>query len=95
MDTARNGGHPDDELDRLWARAQQLEYALESRVVIEQAKGILSERYRIDLEEAFGLLRRSARSHSLKVHVLAAEVTTSAETPMQIRRTLNQRARAG
>jgi AmiR/NasT family two-component response regulator len=95
MDTARNGGHPDDEITHLWARAQQLEHALESRVVIEQAKGILSERYRIDLEEAFELLRRSARSQSLKVQVLAAEVTTSAETPTPIRRTLDQRARAG
>ena len=94
MDIARNGGHPDDEITGLWARAQQLEYALDSRVVIEQAKGILSERFGIDLDEAFELLRRSARSHSLKVQVLAAEVT-SAETPTPIRRTLNQRARAG
>ena len=97
MDRARNGGNPQDELVRLWERAQQLEYALQSRVVIEQAKGILAERYRIGLEEAFELLRRGARSHSQKLHVLAAEVRPSAETPAEIRLALTtrERARAG
>jgi transcriptional regulator with GAF, ATPase, and Fis domain len=42
----------------------QLEGALESRVVIEQAKGILSEHDRISVDEAFARIRTFARSHN-------------------------------
>ena len=41
----------------------QLERALESRVLIEQAKGMLAERWDTSPAEAFELLRSAARSH--------------------------------
>ena len=41
--------------------SSQLETALESRVVIEQAKGVVAERNRVDVDEAFALIRRIAR----------------------------------
>ena len=44
--------------------AEQLQYALNSRVTIEQAKGVLSERSGLDPETAFEALRRYARNHN-------------------------------
>ena len=46
-----------------YERRAQLEHALESRIGIEQAKGIVAERYGLDVDEAFQLIRRAARSH--------------------------------
>jgi transcriptional regulator with GAF, ATPase, and Fis domain len=57
--------------------AEQLQRALNSRVVIEQAKGVLAERAKINLDEAFDLLRTHARSHSLRLHDVATAVISS------------------
>ena len=62
----------------------QLRTALESRIVIEQAKGVLAERYALNVDEAFALLRRSARNHRMRLHALAAAVVSSPETPAEI-----------
>jgi GAF domain-containing protein len=42
----------------------QLNHALNSRVMIEQAKGILAERAGLDMEGAFAWLRKHARDHN-------------------------------
>ena len=67
-----------------YERRAQLEHALRTRIVIEQAKGVLAERFALDIEEAFALLRRAARSHRMKIHTLASEVVQSRETPHAI-----------
>jgi GAF domain-containing protein len=46
---------------------EQLSAALTSRVVIEQAKGVISERARIHLDEAFSRLRAFSRNHNLRL----------------------------
>ena len=40
---------------------EQLQYALDSRVLIEQAKGVLMERHALTAQAAFDQLRRYAR----------------------------------
>ncbi|THC55522.1 ANTAR domain-containing protein [Streptomyces sp. A1499] len=55
--------------------AAQLQTALSSRVVIEQAKGMLAVRQGLTLDDAFDCLRRHARTHRRKVTDLAREVT--------------------
>jgi GAF domain-containing protein len=53
---------------------EQLEHALRSRVVIEQAKGFLAERHMLDVETAFARLRHHARSRSQPLTTVARAV---------------------
>jgi transcriptional regulator with GAF, ATPase, and Fis domain len=50
---------------------EQLQAALNSRVIIEQAKGKLAERLGIDTTEAFSILRSYARNRNLRLADLA------------------------
>lgn len=54
--------------------ADQLQSALDSRVFIEQAKGILAERYGETTDLAFERLREHARKHRLKIRAVAGAV---------------------
>ncbi len=52
----------------------QLRTALANRIVIEQAKGAVSARFRLSPEESFELIRGLARSQRRRIHDFAAEV---------------------
>jgi AmiR/NasT family two-component response regulator len=65
-------------------RVGQLQEALDSRVVIEQAVGILAERFELNVGDAFELLRRAARNSRRELRVLATETTQSRATPQAI-----------
>lgn len=54
--------------------AEQLQQALNSRVTIEQAKGILAERDTMGVDVAFARIRRHARNHNLKLTDVALGV---------------------
>ena len=76
-------------------RDLQLRNALDSRVIIEQAKGILRERTGIDMAEAFNLIRHHARVSNLQLTGVAEQIvagtlrldTLSAPPTKQSRRT--------
>jgi PAS domain S-box-containing protein len=54
--------------------AEHLQRALDSRVVIEQAKGFLACLHHISVDDAFDRLRKYARSHSTDIHTIALRV---------------------
>jgi len=56
--------------------AGQLQVALNSRVIIEQAKGILAERMRVTPDQAFIVLRAYSRNHNHALTRLAADIVS-------------------
>ena len=62
--------------------ANQLQAALEHRWLIEQAKGMLMGRERLDAQAAFERLRRAARSSSRRLADVAREVTAGKPLPL-------------
>jgi GAF domain-containing protein len=64
----------------------QLQRALNSRVTIEQAKGVLSERRSITVDEAFEVLRGYARDNDLHLSDLARDVANQSSTVTELLR---------
>ncbi len=54
--------------------AEQLQGALSSRVVVEQAKGVVAYTRGVPIDEAFALIRAYARSHQLGISEVAARL---------------------
>ena len=52
--------------------------------MVEQAKGVLIERFNLDADDAFLLLRYAARSSRTNLHGLAQEVVSNRTTPRAV-----------
>jgi len=59
---------------------EQLQTALNSRILIEQAKGVLAERRQLDMEQSFSLLRSEARKTNRRLSELARAVVDGSAT---------------
>ena len=59
--------------------SEQLQAALNSRVTIEQAKGVLAERLQVDMDRAFEILRSHSRNHNRRLSDLALAVVEGLE----------------
>lgn len=55
---------------------EQLQRALNSRVLIEQAKGVIAQVRGVDMDEAFRSMRAYARAHGVKLHEVAEKIVT-------------------
>ena len=62
----------------------QLNQALNSRIIIEQAKGKISQSAGLDIEDAFRRLRSHARSHNLRLSDLTADVADGTINPRSL-----------
>lgn len=60
---------------------EQLHHALNSRIAIEQAKGMIAERAGIDMEASFARLRSHARNQNRRLADVAREVVAGELTP--------------
>lgn len=60
---------------------EQLSEALNTRIVIEQAKGMIAQRRSVDMEAAFTALRDHARAHNLRLADVARDVTEGRQDP--------------
>jgi AmiR/NasT family two-component response regulator len=58
---------------------EQLQTALNSRILIEQAKGVLAERLQLDMAQAFALLRGNARGTNRRLSELAQAILDGSE----------------
>jgi GAF domain-containing protein len=64
--------------------AEQLQRALNSRIVIEQAKGALAERAHVNVDDAFNMLRTYARNHSRRLYDVSAELIANLITVEEV-----------
>ncbi|GAA4186322.1 GAF and ANTAR domain-containing protein [Gryllotalpicola kribbensis] len=62
-------------------RTEHLKRAVDSRTVIGQAEGILMERFGLDADTAFSVLRRYSQQGNLKLHDVAERVVRTRELP--------------
>lgn len=63
---------------------EQLQTALTSRVVLEQAKGVLAQQGKLSMEQAFVILRQYARDHNQRLSDVAQTLVSRSLLPQQL-----------
>ncbi|MGB8005319.1 MAG: ANTAR domain-containing protein [Gaiellaceae bacterium] len=82
-------------VQELQATVAQLQFALEARVAIERAIGMLAERFNLAVYDAFEVIRSAARTSRREVRSLAEELLEDrAKTPPEIVEASARRARS-
>lgn len=66
---------------QLFDQARNMRIAMESRAVIEQAKGVLMAQRRVDADRAFEILRDASQRYNRKLRDIAAGIVDSIEAP--------------
>jgi hypothetical protein len=64
--------------------AEQLQGALNSRVLLEQAKGIVAERRQVDMDQAFAMLRSYARNNRKQLSAVASAIINHSLAPVDL-----------
>ncbi len=72
-------------LDEQAVVSGQLQTALNSRIAVEQAKGLIAELADVDMGEAFELLRSFALNHNRRLRDVVADVINRDLSAAQIR----------
>jgi transcriptional regulator with GAF, ATPase, and Fis domain len=83
-DTATIGILQERAIRRGEVLTEQLQYALNSRVLIEQAKGVLAHAGKVDMDRAFQVLRGYARSHNIRLSQVADHLVAGTLRPQEI-----------
>jgi hypothetical protein len=83
-DTATIGILQERAIRRGEVLTEQLETALNSRIIIEQAKGVLAQAAHLDMDQAFQTLRHYARNHSRRLSDTAHHLVTGTLTPTEV-----------
>jgi hypothetical protein len=71
--------------EHLLERTSQLQTALDSRVAVERATGFLAAKLDLSFEQAFALLRQTARNRRIRLHDLADRVVAERSIPKELR----------
>lgn len=72
-------------LQRSGEVAAQLQHALDARVAVEQAKGVVAATLGVPVTESLGVLRRHARDHNRRLTEVATEVVEGRLRPEDLR----------
>lgn len=73
------------DIERSERLAKELQHALHSRVVIEQAKGYITATLKVEPDDAFELIRAYARRHQIKARVVARALVYGDLNPAELR----------